>query len=161
MSLLVVGTVAFDSIHSPFGKAEKIVGGAATYIALSASFFTKGTGIVSVVGEDFPHQTLHDLKKKHINIDGIQIIKGGKTFYWSGKYHEDLNNRDTLVTELNVLADFKPVVPEQYKNADFLMLGNLTPGVQQSVISQMKRRPKLIVMDTMNFWMEIMPEELA
>ncbi len=161
MSLLVVGTVAFDSIHTPFGKVEKTVGGAATYIALSASFFTNNTGIVSVVGEDFPHKTLHELKKKNINIDGLQIIKGGKSYYWTGKYHEDLNNRDTLVTELNVLADFNPVVPEQYKNADFLMLGNLTPAVQQSVINQMTRRPKLIVLDTMNFWMEAMPQELA
>jgi len=161
MSLLVVGTVAFDSIHTPFGKVDKTVGGAATYIALSASFFTKDTGIVSVVGEDFPSSTLHELKKKHINIDGLQVIKGGKSFYWSGKYHEDLNNRDTLVTELNVLADFDPVVPEQYKDADFLMLGNLMPGVQQKVINQMNRRPKLIVMDTMNFWMESTPDELA
>lgn len=161
MSLLVVGTVAFDSIHTPFGKVDKTVGGAATYIALSASFFTKDTGIVSVVGEDFPKDTLHELKKKHINIDGLQIIKGGKSFYWSGKYHEDLNNRDTLVTELNVLADFNPIVPEQYLDADFLMLGNLTPAVQQKVMSQMNRKPKLIVMDTMNFWMESMPAELA
>lgn len=161
MSLLVVGTVAFDSISTPFGKVDKTIGGAATYIALSASFFTHNTGIVSVIGEDFPQSTLDDLKKKHINLDGVQIIKGGKSFYWSGKYHDDLNNRDTLVTELNVLADFNPIVPEQYKEADFLMLGNLTPGVQQSVMSQMKRKPKLIVMDTMNFWMEIMPDELA
>jgi sugar/nucleoside kinase (ribokinase family) len=161
MSLLVVGTVAFDSISTPFGKVDKTIGGAATYIALSASFFTHNTGIISIIGEDFPQSTLDALKKKHINLDGVQIIKGGKSFFWEGKYHDDLNNRDTLVTELNVLADFNPVVPEQYKDADFLMLGNLTPGVQQSVINQMKRRPKLIVMDTMNFWMEIMPEELA
>lgn len=161
MSLLVVGTVAFDSISTPFGKVDKTIGGAATYIALSASFFTKDTGIVSVVGEDFPKSTLHELKKKHINIDGIQVIKGGKSFYWAGKYHEDLNNRDTLVTELNVLADFNPIVPEQYRDAGFLMLGNLTPAVQQQVMSQMSRKPKLIVMDTMNFWMESMPDELA
>lgn len=161
MSLLVVGTVAFDSISTPFGKVEKTIGGAATYIALSASFFTQNTGIISIIGEDFPESTLNELKKKHINIDGIQIIKGGKSFYWSGKYHDDLNNRDTLVTELNVLADFDPIVPEQYKDAEFLMLGNLTPAVQQKVMSQMKKRPKLIVMDTMNFWMEIMPDELA
>jgi len=161
MSLLVVGTVAFDSISTPFGKVDKTIGGAATYIALSASFFTHNTGIISIIGEDFPQSTLDELKKKHINLDGVQIIKGGKSFYWEGKYHDDLNNRDTLVTELNVLADFNPIVPEQYKDADFLMLGNLTPGVQQSVMSQMKRRPKLIVMDTMNFWMESMPQELA
>jgi len=161
MSLLVVGTVAFDSIHTPFGKVDKTVGGAATYIALSASFFTKNTGIVSVIGEDFPEKTLSELKNKNINLDGLQVIKGGKSFYWSGKYHEDLNNRDTLVTELNVLADFDPIVPEQYLNADFLMLGNLMPAVQQKVMSQMKKRPKLIVMDTMNFWMEIAAEELA
>lgn len=161
MSLLVVGTVAFDSISTPFGKVDKTIGGAATYIALSASFFTHNTGIVSVIGEDFPQTTLDALKKKHINLDGVQIIKGGKSFFWEGKYHDDLNNRDTLVTELNVLADFNPIVPEQYKNADFLMLGNLTPGVQQSVMSQMTSKPKLIVMDTMNFWMESMPQELA
>lgn len=161
MSLLVVGTVAFDSISTPFGKVDKTIGGAATYIALSASFFTHNTGIVSIIGEDFPQTTLDALKKKHINLDGVQIIKGGKSFFWEGKYHDDLNNRDTLVTELNVLADFNPIVPEQYKEADFLMLGNLTPGVQQSVMSQMKRKPKLIVMDTMNFWMESMPQELA
>ena len=161
MSLLVVGTVAFDSISTPFGKVDKTIGGAATYIALSASFFTQNTGIISIIGEDFPQSTLDELKKKHINLDGVQIIKGGKSFFWEGKYHDDLNNRDTLVTELNVLADFNPIVPEQYKEADFLMLGNLTPGVQQSVMSQMKRKPKLIVMDTMNFWMESMPRELA
>lgn len=161
MSLLVVGTVAFDSISTPFGQVDKTIGGAATYIALSASFFTQDTGIISVIGEDFPESTLDELKKKHINIDGIQVIKGGKSFYWSGKYHNDLNNRDTLVTELNVLADFNPVVPEQYRNADFLMLGNLTPAVQQKVMSQMKKKPLLTVMDTMNFWMESMPDELA
>lgn len=161
MSLLVVGTVAFDSISTPFGQVDKTIGGAATYIALSASFFTQDTGIISVIGEDFPESTLDELKKKYINIDGIQVIKGGKSFYWSGKYHNDLNNRDTLVTELNVLADFNPVVPEQYRNADFLMLGNLTPAVQQKVMSQMKKKPLLTVMDTMNFWMESMPDELA
>ena len=161
MSLLVVGTVAFDSIETPFGKVDKTVGGAATYIALSASFFTKDTGIISVIGEDFPAETLEQLKKKHINIDGIQVIKGGKSFYWSGKYHNDLNNRDTLITELNVLADFNPVVPAKYKDAEFLMLGNLTPAVQQSVMNQVSKKPKLIVMDTMNFWMEAMPQELA
>ncbi len=161
MSLLIVGTVAFDSIETPFGKVDKTVGGAATYIALSASFFTKDAGIVSVVGEDFSKDVLHRLKKKQINIDGVQVIKGGKSFYWSGKYHQDLNNRDTLVTELNVLADFNPIVPPQYLDADFVMLGNLTPAVQQKVLHQMKKKPKLVVMDTMNFWMESMPAELA
>jgi sugar/nucleoside kinase (ribokinase family) len=161
MSLLVVGTVAFDSIETPFGKVDKTVGGAATYIALSASTFTKEIGIVSVIGEDFPAETIKELNKRKISTAGLQVMKGQKSFYWSGKYHTDMNSRDTLVTELNVLADFDPVVPEEYKNSEFLMLGNLSPVVQQKVMEQMKKRPKLIVMDTMNYWMESMPNELA
>jgi sugar/nucleoside kinase (ribokinase family) len=161
MSLLVVGTVAFDSIETPFGKVDKTVGGAATYIALSASSFTKNIGVVSVIGGDFPAETIKELNSRGINTSGVQIMKGQKSFYWSGKYHTDMNSRDTLVTDLNVLADFNPIVPEEYKTADFLMLGNLTPIIQQKVIGQMKKRPKLIVMDTMNFWMECMPKELA
>ncbi len=161
MSLLIVGTVAFDSIKTPFGKIDKTVGGAATYIALSASYFTKKSGIVSVVGEDFPEATIKEFNRRGVDTSGIEVVKGGKSFYWSGSYHTDMNTRDTLVTDLNVLADFNPVVPPAYLNADFLMLGNLTPIVQQKVMQQMAKRPKLIVMDTMNFWMEIMPKELA
>jgi len=161
MSLLIVGTVAFDSIQTPFGKIDKTVGGAATYIALSASYFTKKSGIVSVVGDDFPDETMKEFNRRGIDTSGIEVVKGGKSFYWSGSYHTDMNTRDTLITDLNVLADFDPVVPSDYINADFLMLGNLTPVIQQKVIKQMVKRPKLIVMDTMNFWMEIMPKELA
>jgi sugar/nucleoside kinase (ribokinase family) len=161
MSLLIVGTVAFDTIETPFGKVDKTVGGAATYIALSASAFTKDIEVVSVIGEDFPPATIKELNRRGINTEGVQVMKGQKSFYWAGKYHTDMNSRDTLVTELNVLADFNPTVPEQYRNADFLMLGNLTPVVQQKVMAQMKKRPKLIVMDTMNYWMESMPDELA
>jgi sugar/nucleoside kinase (ribokinase family) len=161
MSLLIVGTVAFDSIKTPFGKIDKTVGGAATYIGLSASYFTKKSGIVSVVGEDFPEATIKEFNRRGIDTSGLEVVKGGKSFYWSGSYHTDMNTRDTLVTDLNVLADFNPVVPPSYLNADFLMLGNLTPIIQQKVMKQMAKRPKLIVMDTMNFWMEMMPKELA
>jgi len=161
MSLLIVGTVAFDSIKTPFGKIDKTVGGAATYIGLSASYFTKNSGIVSIVGDDFPDDTLKEFNRRGMDTSGIEIVKGGKSFYWSGAYHTDMNTRDTLITDLNVLAEFNPVVPESYRNADFLMLGNLTPIVQQKVMKQMAKKPKLIVMDTMNFWMENMPKELA
>lgn len=160
MSLLVIGTMAFDSLETPFGKAERIIGGAATYIGLSASRFMKDIHLVSVVGEDFPKDYMADLSSRGINLEGVQIKEGQKSFFWSGRYHNDMNTRDTLDTQLNVLADFAPVVPESAKNADFLMLGNLTPSVQLSVIKQMAKRPKLIVMDTMNFWMEIALEEL-
>lgn len=160
MSLLVVGTVAFDDIQTPFGHAEKIVGGAATYIALAASNFVKNIGIVSVVGDDFPKEELELLESKGVNLDGLQIKEGEKSFFWAGRYHADMNSRDTLATELNVLADFKPVVPESCKNPDFLMLGNLSPQVQMSVIEQIEVRPKLVVLDTMNFWMDIAMDEL-
>jgi sugar/nucleoside kinase (ribokinase family) len=155
MSLLTVGSVAFDAIETPFGKTDKIIGGAGTYIALSASYFTSDQKIVSVVGEDFPQETLNDLKSRGISIEGIQIKKGEKTFFWAGKYHNDMNSRDTLVTELNVLEKFDPIIPESYQNVDFLMLGNLAPAVQRQVIERLKTRPKLIAMDTMNFWMDI------
>ncbi|MDP4267462.1 MAG: PfkB family carbohydrate kinase [Bacteroidota bacterium] len=154
MSLLIVGTVAFDAIETPFGKTEKIIGGAATYIGLAASNFTNKVNLVSVVGNDFPQDAIEMMKKHNINTEGLQIIKDGKTFFWSGKYHNDMNSRDTLITELNVLADFNPVVPDSYQDCDFLMLGNLTPSVQLSVINQLKKRPKFIAMDTMNFWMD-------
>jgi sugar/nucleoside kinase (ribokinase family) len=156
---LIVGTVAFDAIETPFGKTDKILGGAATYIGLSASNFGIDSGVVSVVGEDFPQEHLDLLTEHNVNIDGIEIVKGGKTFFWSGKYHNDMNSRDTLVTELNVLADFDPVVPSAYQNADVVMLGNLHPFVQMRVIEQVKN-PKLIVLDTMNFWMDSALEEL-
>jgi sugar/nucleoside kinase (ribokinase family) len=158
--LLIVGTVAFDAIETPFGKTDKILGGAATYIGLSASFFNVDSAIVSVVGEDFPQEHLDLLSERNINIEGIEIVKGGKTFFWSGKYHNDMNSRDTLATELNVLADFNPIVPENYKDADVVMLGNLHPIVQSSVLNQMTTQPKLVVLDTMNFWMDCALPEL-
>ncbi len=159
-TLLIVGTVAFDAIETPFGKTDKILGGAATYIGLSASNFNVKSAIVSVVGEDFPQADLDLLANKNIDISGIEIVKGGKTFFWSGKYHNDMNSRDTLVTELNVLADFNPVVPQNFKNADVVLLGNLHPLVQSNVLDQMESQPKLIVLDTMNFWMDIALPEL-
>lgn len=155
-----MGTVAFDAIETPFGKTDKILGGAATYIGLSASFFNVNSAIVSVVGEDFPQEHLDLLTERNINIEGIEIVKGGKTFFWSGKYHNDMNSRDTLATELNVLADFNPVVPQAYKDADVVMLGNLHPIVQSSVLDQMTTTPKLVVLDTMNFWMDCALPEL-
>jgi len=158
--LLIVGTVAFDAIETPFGKTDKIVGGSATYISLSASKFGVSSGIVSVVGDDFPKEYLKNLNNKNINTDGVEIVKGGRTFFWSGKYHNDLNSRDTLITDLNVLADFKPVVPEEFQDTDFLILGNLHPTVQMEVIKQIPIRPKLVVLDTMNFWMDNTWDEL-
>jgi sugar/nucleoside kinase (ribokinase family) len=160
MKLITVGSVAFDAIETPFGKTDKIVGGAGTFISLSSSFFVKDQGIVSVVGEDFPQGTLDYMNSKGINIDGIQIKQGEKTFFWSGRYHNDMNSRDTLLTELNVLGTFDPVIPADYQGADFLMLGNLSPDVQRKVIERLEKRPKLIAMDTMNFWMDIALDEL-
>jgi sugar/nucleoside kinase (ribokinase family) len=158
--LLIVGTVAFDAIETPFGKTDKILGGAATYIGISASFFKVQSAIVSVVGDDFPQEYLDLLTERNIDISGIEVVKGGKTFFWSGLYHNDLNSRDTLVTELNVLADFQPKVPQDYKNAEIVMLGNLHPLVQSSVLDQMETKPKLVVLDTMNFWMDCALPEL-
>ena len=158
--LVIVGTVAFDAIETPFGKTDKILGGAATYIGLSSSFFNVDAAVVSVVGEDFPKEYLELLENRGVNIEGIEIVKGGKTFFWSGRYHNDMNSRDTLVTELNVLADFKPVVPQDYKNAEVVMLGNLHPLVQTGVLDQMTTTPKLVVLDTMNFWMDCALPEL-
>ena len=159
MSLIVVGSMAFDAIETPFGKSDKIIGGAGTYIAWCASNFTPVKQI-SVVGGDFPHEELDALTARNVNLDGVQIKKDEKTFFWSGRYHMDMNTRDTLDTQLNVLENFTPVVPDNFQGAEFLMLGNLVPSVQRSVIEQLKVRPKLIVMDTMNFWMEIALEEL-
>ena len=152
--LLIVGTVAFDAIETPFGKTDKILGGAATYIGLSASFFNVQSAIVSVVGEDFPQEYLDLLTNRGIDISAIEIVKGGKTFFWSGRYHNDLNSRDTLDTQLNVLADFQPKVPANFTDADVVMLGNLHPIVQTGVLDQMTVKPKLVVLDTMNFWMD-------
>lgn len=158
--LLIVGTVAFDAIETPFGKTDKILGGAATYIGLAASQFNIDSAVISVVGGDFPDAHLNLLKDKKIDVSGIEIVKEGKTFFWSGKYHNDMNTRDTLATELNVLADFNPVVPKEYKNSDIVMLGNLHPLVQLSVLDQMEEKPKLTILDTMNFWMDNTLEDL-
>lgn len=160
MSLVVIGTVAFDAIETPFGKTDKIVGGAATFASLAASYFYDKTKIVAVVGDDFPQTFIDEFSKHDINTEGLQIKQGEKSFFWSGKYHNDMNSRDTLITELNVLADFDPIIPESYQDCEYLMLGNLTPQVQQTVIKRLKNRPKLIVMDTMNFWMNIALDDL-
>lgn len=157
--LLIVGTVAFDAIETPFGKTDKILGGAATYIALAAAQFDVEAAVVSVVGDDFPQEYLDLLSNRGVDLKGTEIVKGGKTFFWSGKYHNDLNSRDTLETQLNVLADFNPVVPENFKNAEIVMLGNLHPLVQLSVLEQVKQ-PKLVILDTMNFWMNNTWDEL-
>lgn len=160
MSLVIVGTVAFDAIETPFGKTDKIVGGAATFISIAASYFNKSNKLISVIGDDYDMDMLVRLKDKGINLEGLQIKKGEKSFFWSGKYHYDLNSRDTLDTQLNVLANFDPIVPESYQDCKYLMLGNLEPNVQFKVIKQLKNRPKLIVLDTMNFWMDIALEPL-
>ncbi len=160
MSLIIIGTVAFDAIETPFGKTEKIVGGAATYASLAASYFYNKVKIVGVVGDDFHTSDIKSFNDHGIDTEGLQIKKGEKSFFWSGKYHNDMNSRDTLVTELNVLADFDPIIPESYQDCEYLMLGNLTPQVQQTVISRLKKRPKLIVLDTMNFWMDIALDDL-
>jgi len=154
MSILIVGTVAFDAIETPFGKTDKIVGGAATYISLAASFFSNKLRLVSVVGDDFPKDSIQMLKDHKVDTSGLQINEGEKTFFWSGKYHNDMNSRDTVDTQLNVLENFDPILPEDFKDSEFLMLGNLVPSVQQKVLDQMTKRPKLIVLDTMNFWMD-------
>jgi sugar/nucleoside kinase (ribokinase family) len=161
MSLLVIGTVAFDAIETPFGKTDKIVGGAATFISMAASYFTKNINLVSVVGEDFPADAIGMMQKRGVNTDGLQIKQGEKTFFWSGKYHNDMNTRDTLDTQLNVLATFDPVIPANYQDCDFLMLGNLAPAVQHQVLDRLQTRPKLVVLDTMNFWMNIALPELT
>lgn len=158
--LLIVGTVAFDAIETPFGKTDKILGGAGTFIGLSASHFNLKSAIVSVVGDDFPQEYLDLLTNRNIDISGLEVVKGGKTFFWSGRYHNDMNSRDTLATELNVLADFNPIVPENFKDADVVMLGNLHPLVQTGVLNQLTAKPKLVVLDTMNFWMDCALPEL-
>ena len=160
MSILSVGTVAFDAIETPFGKTEKIVGGAATYFCLAASFFSKKINLVSVVGEDFPVSEIQILEENHVNISGLQIKKGEKTFFWSGRYHDDMNTRDTIDTQLNVLESFDPILPEEFNSPDLLMLGNLTPSIQKRAMEQISNRPKLIILDTMNFWMDNFLEDL-
>jgi sugar/nucleoside kinase (ribokinase family) len=160
MSLVIVGSVAFDAIETPFGKTDKIIGGAASYIALTATYFTQQAKLVAVVGDDFPAEFIQTLQNKGVSTDGLQIKQGQKSFFWSGKYHNDMNSRDTLVTELNVLADFDPIIPDSYQDCEYLMLGNLSPQVQMTVLNRLKKRPKLVVMDTMNFWMEIALDDL-
>ncbi|MEM6297449.1 MAG: PfkB family carbohydrate kinase [Bacteroidota bacterium] len=160
MSLLVVGSVAFDAIETPFGKTDRVIGGAATYIAIASSYFVKPVQLVAVVGGDFPESDLKRFEEMGVDLEGLQIKKDEKSFFWSGKYHNDMNSRDTLITELNVLENFDPVLPESYQETDFVLLGNLAPQVQLQVIERMKKRPKLIVMDTMNFWMDVALEPL-
>lgn len=160
MSLLTVGSVAFDAIETPFGKTDKIIGGAGTFIALSAANYVTDQRIVSVVGEDFPQAMLDLLASRSVNLEGLQIKQGEKTFFWSGRYHNDMNSRDTLITELNVLEHFDPIIPESYQGVEYLMLGNLSPQVQLQVVQRLHERPKLVAMDTMNFWMDIALEDL-
>ncbi len=160
MSLITVGTMAFDAIETPFGKVDKIIGGSATYVAYAAANFIKPIQQISIVGYDFPQEEMDELTKRGVELDGVEIVKDKKSFFWSGKYHLDMNTRDTLVTDLNVLEDFNPIVPDSYQGAEFLMLGNLMPKLQLSVINQLTIRPKLIVMDTMNFWMDIALDDL-
>ncbi len=160
MSVTVVGTMAFDAIETPFGKTDQIIGGSATYAAYAASNFIKPVQQISIVGFDFPQQELETMHSRGIITDGVVIVPDKKSFFWSGRYHLDMNTRDTLVTDLNVLADFDPVVPENYQSSEFLMLGNLVPAIQKKVIQQFKQRPKLIILDTMNFWIETAFEDL-
>ncbi|MBS1774903.1 MAG: sugar kinase [Bacteroidetes bacterium] len=160
MSLIVVGTMAFDALETPFGKVDRIIGGSATYVAWSASNFTQPIKQVSIIGGDFPQEEILRLQHRGVQFEGVEVVKDGKSFFWSGRYHMDMNTRDTLVTDLNVLSQFNPKLPASYQDCEFLMLGNLVPAVQISVINQLKKRPKLIVMDTMNFWMETALDEL-
>jgi sugar/nucleoside kinase (ribokinase family) len=160
MSLLTVGSVAFDALETPFGKTDKIIGGAATYITLSASYFTKKNNLVAVVGDDFPQSMIDYLLQHGINTEGLQIKEGEKTFFWSGRYHNDMNTRDTLETQLNVMENFDPIIPDSYQDCQYLMLGNTAPAIQQMVIERLKTRPKLIVLDTMNLWIDIASADL-
>jgi sugar/nucleoside kinase (ribokinase family) len=160
MSLLTVGTVAFDTIETPFGRAEMVIGGACTYISWSASYFTNQIHLVSIVGDDFPDSELQRMQALGVNLDGLKVVQGGKSFFWAGRYHNNMNSRDTLVTDLNVLADFDPILPEAAKSAKYVMLGNLTPAIQASVLDQLNGSQKLVALDTMNFWMDIAMDEL-
>ncbi|RPD51052.1 PfkB family carbohydrate kinase [Paracnuella aquatica] len=160
MSLIVVGTMAFDAIETPFGKSDRVIGGSATYVAYAAANFVQPVQQVSIVGNDFPQEEMAELSRRGVELDGVEVVPDKPSFFWSGRYHMDMNTRDTLVTDLNVLADFDPQIPESYQGAEFLMLGNLMPSLQKKVIEQLKERPRLIVMDTMNFWMEIALDDL-
>ncbi|WP_338874052.1 PfkB family carbohydrate kinase [Spirosoma sp. SC4-14] len=160
MSLLTVGSVAFDALETPFGKTDKIIGGSGTYITLSASYFTQENNLVAVVGDDFPHTMINDFNQHGINTEGLQVRAGEKTFFWSGRYHNDMNSRDTLETQLNVMEDFDPIIPDSYQNCQYLMLGNTAPAIQQTVIERLKNRPKLIMLDTMNLWINIANPDL-
>jgi sugar/nucleoside kinase (ribokinase family) len=160
MSLLIVGTLAFDALETPFGKVDRIIGGSGTYAALAASNFTKSTNLISIVGGDFPEEEINDLKSRGVNFDGVDVIADEKSFFWSGRYHLDMNTRDTLVTDLNVLAKFDPKIPDSYQDSEYVMLGNLMPTVQISVLNQLISKPKLVIMDTMNFWMDIAMDDL-
>jgi len=155
MSLLVIGSVAFDAIDTPFGSTGKIIGGAASYISLASSMLSKKVGLVAVVGEDFDFDFVEDLKARGVDVEGLQVKNGEKSFFWHGKYHMDMNSRDTITTELNVLGDFDPIIPDHWKSPDYVMLGNLSPEVQLKTLERIEKRPKLVVMDTMNFWMDI------
>lgn len=161
MSLLTVGTIAFDSIETPYGNVEKVIGGACTYISWAASYFTENIHLVSIVGDDFPVDELEELRKRGVNLDGLEIVRGGKSFFWSGKYHDNMNTRDTLITDLNVLADFNPVLPEASRSSKYVVLGNLTPSVQSAVLDQLDGSQKLIALDTMNYWMDVAMDELV
>ena len=160
MSLLVVGTVAYDTIETPFGKEEMVIGGSGQYIGYAASYFINDIKIVSIIGDDYRDEELSDMRNRGMNLEGVKVVNGGKSFFWAGKYHDDMNGRDTLVTDLNVLADFDPVLPDGYKNCEYVMLGNLTPDIQISVLDQMTERPKLVMLDTMNFWMDVAMDRL-
>jgi len=160
MSLLIVGTLAFDALETPFGKVDRIIGGSGTYAALAASNFTKPTNLISIVGGDFPEEEINDLKSRGVKFDGVDVMADEKSFFWSGRYHLDMNTRDTLVTDLNVLAKFDPKIPDSYQDSEYVMLGNLMPAVQISVLNQLKSKPKLVIMDTMNFWMDIAMDDL-
>ena len=160
MKLLSIGTVAFDALETPFGKRDKIVGGSCTYIALSASYFLKKSGVVSVVGDDFPKEMISRLESRNIDLEGLQVKKGEKTFFWSGKYHNDMNTRDTIETQLNVLENFDPVIPESYKQAEYVMLGNLVPAIQSQVLDNLGDKPKFTMLDTMNLWMDVAMDDL-
>ncbi|HAK77339.1 MULTISPECIES: PfkB family carbohydrate kinase [Runella] len=160
MSLLTVGSVAFDAIETPFGKTDKIVGGAATYITLTASYFTKKNNIIGVVGGDFPKEMIETLEQHGVNTEGLEIKPEGKTFFWSGKYHNDMNSRDTLDTQLNVFGDFDPIIPASYQDCTYLMLGNMVPALQMAVLDRLNNRPKFVMLDTMNLWMNIALEDL-
>lgn len=160
MSLVIIGTIAYDAIETPFGKTDKIVGGAATFAGLAAAYLYNQVKLIGVVGEDFGEENLDIMRSRGIDLEGVQIKKGEKSFFWSGKYHNDMNSRDTLVTELNVLADFDPIVPDTYQDCQYLLLGNLTPQIQLATLDRLQKKPKLVVLDTMNFWMDVALDDL-